>query len=136
MCDIYSNSFFLNQGTIEVHSLVLIRFQSLYPTLFLSGAAIAQWINLTLPSCRPGFESQAHHLCFHNLQSNLCYICHVKRTKINRKRPRLAHCLPPIGPLSFDIQTRKLTFKLGRNQIFLPALFCRLCCCMRKIFLF
>ena len=28
------------------------------------GAAIAQWIRLHLPSCRPGFESQAHHLCF------------------------------------------------------------------------
>ena len=31
------------------------------------GAAIAQWIRLRLPSCRPGFESQAHHLCFFNL---------------------------------------------------------------------
>ena len=28
------------------------------------GAAIAQWIRLCLPSCRPGLESQAHHLCF------------------------------------------------------------------------
>ena len=28
------------------------------------GAAIAQWIRLRLPSSRPGFESQAHHLCF------------------------------------------------------------------------
>ena len=28
------------------------------------GAAIAQWIRLPLPSSRPGFESQAHHLCF------------------------------------------------------------------------
>ena len=27
-------------------------------------AAIAQWIRLRLPSCCPGFESQAHHLCF------------------------------------------------------------------------
>ena len=26
------------------------------------GAAIAQWINLRLPSCRPGFKPQAHHL--------------------------------------------------------------------------
>ena len=26
--------------------------------------AIAQWIHLYLPSCSPGFESQAHHLCF------------------------------------------------------------------------
>ena len=28
------------------------------------GAAIAQWIHLRLSSCRPGFESQAFHLCF------------------------------------------------------------------------
>ena len=28
------------------------------------GAAIAQWICLRLPSCRPGFESQVHHLHF------------------------------------------------------------------------
>ena len=28
------------------------------------GAAIAQWIRLPLPSCRPGFDSQVCHLCF------------------------------------------------------------------------
>ena len=28
------------------------------------GAAIAQWIRLSLPSSHPGFESQAYHLCF------------------------------------------------------------------------
>ena len=28
------------------------------------GAAIAQWIHLHLPFCRPRFKSQAHHLCF------------------------------------------------------------------------
>ena len=27
-------------------------------------AAIAPWFCLHLPSCGPGFESQAHHLCF------------------------------------------------------------------------
>ena len=30
------------------------------------GAAIAQWIRLHLPSCCPGFESQAHYLCFYS----------------------------------------------------------------------
>ena len=30
-------------------------------------AAIAPWFCLYLPSCGPGFESQAHHLCFFNL---------------------------------------------------------------------
>ena len=28
----------------------------------LKGAAITQWIHVRLPSCGPGFESQAHHL--------------------------------------------------------------------------
>ena len=27
-------------------------------------AAIAHWISLRLQSCGPGFESQAHHICF------------------------------------------------------------------------
>ena len=49
---------------------------------------IAQWIRLCLPSCRPGFESQAHHICFNRLQSNLCFIC---LRKINKKGPGLAH---------------------------------------------
>ena len=51
------------------------------------GAAIPQWIRLRPPFCYPKFESQAHHLCFYNLKSNLFYICHVKRTKINTRRP-------------------------------------------------
>ena len=56
------------------------------------GAAIAQWIHLCLPSCCPRFEFQAHHLCF-QLYSYLCYICHVKRTKISKKTPGRAHFL-------------------------------------------
>ena len=44
----------------------------------LQSAAIAHWIRLRLPSCRPRFESQSHHLRFYQLQSNLCYICQVK----------------------------------------------------------
>ena len=32
------------------------------------GAAVAQWICLRLPSCHPGFESQAHHLCFYQFK--------------------------------------------------------------------
>ena len=50
-----------------------------------SGAAIAQWICLRLPFCRPGFEFPKHHLHF----KFLCFICRVKRTKISR--PYLAH---------------------------------------------
>ena len=55
--------------------------------LFFS-TAIAQWIRLSLPSYRPGFEFQAHHLCFHQFIKNLCI---VEKTKINKKRQRLAH---------------------------------------------
>ena len=36
-----------------------------------SGGAIAQWISLRLPYCIPGFESQAHHLCFFHSLLNL-----------------------------------------------------------------
>ena len=32
------------------------------------GAAIAQWIRPCLPSCSPGFESQAHHLSFFKIK--------------------------------------------------------------------
>ena len=31
------------------------------------GPVIAQWICLRLPSCRPGFKSQAHHLCLFSI---------------------------------------------------------------------
>ena len=49
-----------------------------------NGAAIAQWIRLRLPYCGPGFESQAHQLCFNS--QILYYICRYieKRTKINK----------------------------------------------------
>ena len=65
------------------------------------GAGIAQWIRLYLPSCLPpGFESQAHHLRFFHLLSILCYICHVKRTQINKKRPGLDIFLKEITLIS------------------------------------
>ena len=44
-------------------------------------AAIAPWFRLRLPSCCPGFESQAYHLCFFNLYWN----CNEKRTEIKQK---------------------------------------------------
>ena len=55
------------------------------------GLNIALWIHLCQSSCCPGFESQAHHLCFYHFKSFLCFTCHVKRTKINKKRPGLVH---------------------------------------------
>ena len=35
------------------------------PKILAWGAAIAQWIRLRLPSCRPGLESQAYQLSFY-----------------------------------------------------------------------
>ena len=54
--------------------------------IVLGGAAVAQWIRLRLPSCRPGFKSQAHHLRFFQFKFE---IEHVEKTKINRKRGRV-----------------------------------------------
>ena len=51
------------------------------------GAAIAQWICLRLPSCGPGFESQAHHLCFYHLYSYFVLHYVKKRMIVNKKRP-------------------------------------------------
>ena len=46
------------------------------------GAAIARWIRLRLPSSRPGFESQSHHLCFFQfIKLKLC-ICHLNWNKV------------------------------------------------------
>ena len=47
-------------------------------------ASIAQLNRLCLTSCHPRFKSQAHHL------SHIC-VCIEKRTKVNKKRPGLAH---------------------------------------------
>ena len=35
--------------------------------LYIWSGAIAHWICLHLPSCRPWFESQAHYVCFNHL---------------------------------------------------------------------
>ena len=44
------------------------------------GAAIVQWIRLRLPSCHPGFESQAHHLSFYQF---IFELYHMEKTKLN-----------------------------------------------------
>ena len=83
------------------------------------GAAIAQWIRLRLPSCRPGFESQAHHLCFHQFIKKLC---NVEKTKINKKRPRLAHFfLKKVAVFYFTTQLNSLYLyfcKLRRRSMY------------------
>ena len=54
-------------------------------------AAIAQWNDLRLPFCSPGFESQAQYLHFTFINLNLN--CTMKRTKLNEKWSGLAHFL-------------------------------------------
>ena len=49
------------------------------------GASIARWICLRLLAGGPGFNPQAQYLCFVNLN------CDEKRTRINKKSPRLGH---------------------------------------------
>ena len=44
---------------------------------------MAQWICLRLPSCCPGFKSQAYHLCFHQF---LFELCQEKKTKIKKHK--------------------------------------------------
>ena len=48
-------------------------------------AAIAQRIRLRLPFCCPGFESQAHHLCFHKFIK----MCNVENDENKRKEARI-----------------------------------------------
>ena len=76
------------------HANVHYTSNSILTLTLIGGAAIAQWIFLRLPSCHPGLKSQAHHLCFFQFILFKFYICqlnwNVKRTKINKKRPRLA----------------------------------------------
>ena len=57
----------------------------------IGGAAIAQWFCLHLLSCCPGFNSQAHHLSFYQLLSNLCHICpyDVRKERKESKRGRV-----------------------------------------------
>ena len=45
---------------------------SLITTRMLGSATIVQWICLHLPSSRPGFESQAHHLRFYQFSKLIC----------------------------------------------------------------
>ena len=95
------------------------------------GAAIAQWFRLCLPSCHPRFDSQAHHLRFNHLQSNLCFICPciVKRTKINKKSPGLAHFKKPFQ-FCLDLKLPILpTLQGNRNAAFLVNFYLRQLVC-------
>ena len=51
-------------------------------------AAIAQWIRLRLLFCYPGFKHTIYALIIY---SQICATLSCERTKINKKRPGLAH---------------------------------------------
>ena len=51
------------------------------------GAAVAQWIRSRLPSCHPGFKSQAHHLRFFHFKFEF-KLWRIGKTKIKGKRGR------------------------------------------------
>ena len=59
-------------GVLTSVSLVPYYVKAEYLNKSIWGAAIAQWIRLRLPSCHPGFESQAHHLGFYFIYSQIC----------------------------------------------------------------
>ena len=50
-------------------------------------AAIAPWFRLHLPSCGPGFESQAHLLCFFPICIEIVTGKELKYTKRGRDWP-------------------------------------------------
>ena len=81
------------QQAIAVRNLFKTVMQRLISISVVKGAAIAQWICLILPSCRPGFDSQACHLRFFSFIVKFVLYLSMrceKRTKI-KKRPGLAH---------------------------------------------
>ena len=83
------------------------------------GAAIAQWIRLHLPSCRPGFESQAHHLCFFNL-----YLSFELECEKNENKQKEAGIGPffkkkhgiEAGPFLFQRPRGRLQFESGQQK--------------------
>ena len=50
-------------------------------------AAIAPWFRLRLPFCGPGFESQAHHLCFFQFVLKLWWEKNGNKQKRGRDWP-------------------------------------------------
>ena len=62
------------------------------------GAAIAQWICMSLPSCHPGFESLAHHLCF------ISYSLICALFLMWKEQKEAGFC--PIKNIAFDPETK------------------------------
>ena len=67
----------------------------------------------------PWVRVQAHHLCFFHLKY-LCYICHLKRTEINKKRPGLAHFLKKNNAERMNLQVHLQAKKIKWDYISTP----------------
>ena len=74
--------------------------------MYLWGAAIAQWIRLSLPSYYPVFESQTHHVRFYQFKFDLW---RFEKAEINRKAAG-------IGPFK-----KKRKFSFDQTHISLKA---------------
>ena len=78
------------------------------------GAAIAQWIRPNLPSCCPGFESQAHHLRF----DQFMLVC-VKKGENKQKESGIGPFFKKsfvyfkTGPTLDDFRSRSATRKVA-----------------------
>ena len=62
---IWASFFTFQQILITSRRGIALKIQQTVNVASLS--SIAQWIRLRLPSCHPGFKSQAHHLRFYHL---------------------------------------------------------------------
>ena len=71
---LFFNQFKLPEKYLIVDSTNQTIFTHLVSNQISKTCAIAQWIHLRLPSCRPGFESQANHLSFYFIYSQICAI--------------------------------------------------------------
>ena len=80
------------------------------------GAAVAQWIHLHLPSCRPRFESQAHYLCFYQFKFKLS---HVEKTKYTEKEAGIGpFCKKKSPHWRAETNGQPMALKLlGKNKI-------------------
>ena len=68
--DAFSLAFFANVflGLLFISPRVFgLRYVTI-PKELTQGAAVTQWIRLRLPSCRPGFKTQAHYLRFYQFK--------------------------------------------------------------------
>ena len=84
----------------------------------LKGGAIAQWIRLRPPSCHPGFESRAHIYNF-IVYSVCASVCHVKRTKMNKKTLGLAHLKNTLSRLTYLVWSQTVLDSCSRFKIVL-----------------